>query len=63
MKLIDFISSRISLPETSITNTVNLIAQDATIPFIARYRKESTGNLNEVEIEQISNLKKEFEDL
>ncbi|HSJ11552.1 MAG TPA: Tex family protein, partial [Gillisia sp.] len=47
----------------SITNTVNLIAQDATIPFIARYRKESTGNLNEVEIEQISNLKKEFEDL
>ena len=63
MKLIDFIRSRISLPETSITNTVNLIAQDATIPFIARYRKESTGNLNEVEIEQISNLKKEFEDL
>ena len=63
MKLIDFIRSRISLPETAISNTVNLLSEDATIPFIARYRKEITGNLNEVDIEQISNLKKEFEDL
>lgn len=63
MNLLDFISSRVSLSAGSVTNTVNLLSQDATIPFIARYRKELTGNLNEVDIELISNLKKEFEDL
>ncbi len=63
MKLIDFIRSRVSLSEKAVSNTITLLSQDASIPFIARYRKELTGNLNEVEIEQISNLKKEYEDL
>ncbi|QED37279.1 RNA-binding transcriptional accessory protein [Antarcticibacterium arcticum] len=63
MNLIDFISSRVSLPASGVKNTVDLLLQDATIPFIARYRKELTGNLNEVDIELISNFKKEFENL
>ena len=63
MKLIDFIRAHASLPEKAVFNTIALLTQDATIPFIARYRKELTGNLSEVEIEQISNLKNEFETL
>ena len=51
------------MPEKAIQNTITLLLDDATIPFIARYRKELTGNLNEVEIEQISDLVRSFKDL
>lgn len=63
MNIQNFIISRSGLPDRAIRNTLDLLLEDATIPFIARYRKELTGNLDEVEIEVISNLKKEFEDL
>ncbi|UJH92927.1 RNA-binding transcriptional accessory protein [Antarcticibacterium sp. 1MA-6-2] len=46
------------LPERSIKNTVELLDSDATVPFIARYRKEQTGNLDEVQIEQVASLLK-----
>ena len=36
-----------------IDRTISLLAEGATIPFISRYRKEATGELNEVQIEQI----------
>ena len=49
--------------EASIKNTLALLAEDCTIPFIARYRKERTGNLDEVQIEQIVTLKEQFETL
>ena len=52
-----------NLPESSIKNTLALLAEDCTIPFIARYRKERTGNLDEVQIEQIVTLKEAFETL
>jgi uncharacterized protein len=52
-----------NLPEASIKNTLALLAEDCTIPFIARYRKERTGNLDEVQIEQIVTLKEQFEAL
>jgi uncharacterized protein len=52
-----------NLPEASIKNTLALLAEDCTIPFIARYRKERTGNLDEVQIEQIVTLKEAFETL
>ncbi len=52
-----------NLPETSVKNTLALLAEDCTIPFIARYRKERTGNLDEVQIEQIVTLKEQFETL
>jgi len=63
LKLLDFIKSQVDLPEKSIQNTLNLLSNDATIPFIARYRKELTGNLDEVAIEQISDLLKNFKEL
>ncbi|WP_051119670.1 Tex family protein [Gillisia sp. CAL575] len=63
MKLLDFIKLEVNFPEKAIFNTVALLEDDATIPFIARYRKELTGNLDEVEIEKISNLRKAFLEL
>jgi len=63
LKLLDFVKSQVKFPEKSIQNTITLLSDDATIPFIARYRKELTGNLDEVEIEQISDLVRFFKDL
>ena len=63
MKLIDFIKTQVKASEKSIQNTVDLLSADATIPFIARYRKELTGNLDEVEIGKISALLHSFQEL
>ncbi|WP_372919527.1 Tex family protein [Salegentibacter sp.] len=63
MQILEFLSSELSLPERSINNTISLLQEDASIPFIARYRKEATGNLDEVAIERIANLLKNFKDL
>ena len=41
---------------SKITNTLKLLNEGPTIPFISRYRKEATGRLDEVQIEQIKNL-------
>lgn len=59
--LINFISNQISLPEKGIKNTINLLNDGATLPFIARYRKEMTGNLDEVQIGEIIALKEQFD--
>lgn len=61
--LLSYIYTNTKLPELSIKNTVALLNEDCTIPFIARYRKERTGNLDEVQIEQIVTFKEQFEGL
>ena len=48
------IAKRLHLSETGVDNTIALLDLGCTIPFIARYRKERTGNLDEVQITQIS---------
>lgn len=63
LKLLDFVKSQVNFPVKAIQNTITLLSEDATIPFIARYRKELTGNLDEVEIERISDLVRVFKDL
>ncbi len=63
LELLRYIKSKVAVSERSILNTVSLLNEDATIPFIARYRKELTGNLDEVEIEKISELLKSFSEL
>nr|WP_120185744.1 Tex family protein [Tenacibaculum lutimaris] len=63
MLLIHFITSRTQISQKSIQNTIELLNEDCTIPFIARYRKEKTGNLDEVEIGQIVQFKEHFEAL
>jgi uncharacterized protein len=61
--MLNFILKQTNLPNESVKNTLSLLAEDCTIPFIARYRKERTGNLDEVQIEQIVSLKEQFESL
>ncbi|WP_055443923.1 Tex family protein [Lacinutrix himadriensis] len=61
--MISYIISKTQLPETSVKNTVELLNQDCTIPFISRYRKEVTGNLDEVQIGDIVKYKEQFEAL
>ena len=64
MQLLHYISSQaVNISENAIKNTIELLHADCTIPFIARYRKEKTGNLDEVEIGLIVKLKDEFEAL
>lgn len=50
MNLNRTIARKLNLPETKVKNTIELLNSDNTIPFIARYRKEVTGNLDEEQI-------------
>ena len=63
MNKIQFIQQNISLQEKQINAVLQLLSEDCTIPFIARYRKDKTGNLDEVEIEQIQKLSKNFDEI
>lgn len=51
------------LPLKGVEQTVALLKEGATIPFIARYRKEATGSLDEVEIAEIQKVLKRLEEL
>ena len=51
-----FISHSLSLPLRSVSAVLTLLDEGCTIPFISRYRKERTGNLDEVQITNISEL-------
>ena len=51
-----FISQSLSLPHRSVSAVLILLNEGCTIPFISRYRKERTGNLDEVQITDISEL-------
>ena len=48
------ISSQIGVAATQVAATIALLNENATIPFIARYRKERTGSLDEVQISSIA---------
>lgn len=61
--MISYIISHTQLPEQSVKNTVDLLNEGATIPFISRYRKELTNNLDEVQIGEIVKFKEQFETL
>jgi uncharacterized protein len=61
--MLNYIISKTKLPESSVKNTIALLNEDCTIPFISRYRKEATGNLDEVQIGDIVKYKDEFEAL
>ncbi|MBO4488356.1 MAG: RNA-binding transcriptional accessory protein [Bacteroidales bacterium] len=50
---IPIIAQEMGLQEEQVRNTLDLLNGGATIPFISRYRKEATGSLDEVQIEQI----------
>lgn len=61
MTNIEFISQHVSAAAKSIQNVVQLLSEDCTIPFISRYRKDMTGNLDEVVIENIAKANTSYE--
>ncbi|QTD37625.1 RNA-binding transcriptional accessory protein [Polaribacter batillariae] len=63
MQLLQYIVQQTQLSKQSIENTILLLNKEATIPFISRYRKEMTGNLDEVEIGEIVKFKELYETL
>ena len=56
------IANKLNLPAHQVKNVVELLESGATIPFIARYRKEATGNLDEQIVEAIQKALKEEQD-
>jgi uncharacterized protein len=63
MTNIQFISKTVATAAINIQKTIQLLSEDCTIPFISRYRKDQTGNLDEVQIEQIAKLSKQFDEI
>ncbi|MDX1277495.1 Tex family protein [Oceanihabitans sediminis] len=61
--MISYILSQTQLPDVSVKNTIELLNEACTVPFISRYRKERTGNLDEVQIGEIVKYKEQFEAL
>lgn len=59
----NFISSALSIAPWQVEHTVELIDEGATIPFISRYRKERTGNLDEIQIAEIKHYNNRFIEL
>lgn len=57
------ISSELALTPNQVEATINLLQDGATIPFIARYRKEATGSLDEVEVTRIRDRLKQMQEL
>ena len=57
------ISSELHLPEHGVENTLKLLAEGCTIPFISRYRKERTGGLDEVQITAISDRAERLQEI
>ena len=56
MDYANIIASQLNLGVRQVEKTIELLEAGATVPFIARYRKEATGNLNEVQIAAIRDL-------
>ncbi len=63
MTLTQFIQNQINIPIRGIENTLKLLTEDCTIPFISRYRKDQTGNLDELQIEQVDKLNRQYAEI
>ena len=57
------IATELSVKPEQVQRTVALLLDDATVPFIARYRKEATGNLDEEQIRQVAERHKYYQEL
>ena len=57
------ISDRLHIPASQVQATLALLEAGCTIPFISRYRKEATGNLNEVQITAIDDLATQLDEV
>jgi len=59
-KHIDILATNLSLRDTQVRNTIKLLVEGSTVPFISRYRKEATGSLDEI---QVLAIKEQYEKL
>ena len=57
------IANALNLQERAVANTLALLEEGCTIPFISRYRKERTGGLDEVQIAAISDRFDKFQEI
>ena len=62
-QILTHISQTLNLPARGLTATIELLDEGGTVPFIARYRKEATGNLDEIQIRDIKDKLDYFRDL
>lgn len=62
-ELIQRIAGWLNLSPVQVKNTIDLLDDGATVPFISRYRKERTGSLDEVQVGQIKDEKAKLEEL
>jgi uncharacterized protein len=53
-QILAHIVSTLNLPQQGVRSVISLLDEGSTVPFIARYRKEATGNLDEVQIRDIA---------
>lgn len=60
---VKIIANQLQLSENQVYNTIELLENGATIPFISRYRKELTGSLNEVTLASIQSLWEKLQEL
>ncbi|MGC9356008.1 MAG: Tex-like N-terminal domain-containing protein [Mariniphaga sp.] len=61
--IIEIISRQLEVKNIQVKNTLELLNEGATVPFISRYRKERTGSLDEVQVLQIKELGEKFTEL
>src|SRR5215813_3329022 len=62
-KILLHIAQTLNLPMRGLISVIELLSEGATVPFIARYRKEATGNLDEVQIRDIQEKLEYFREL
>ncbi|MBL7971818.1 MAG: RNA-binding transcriptional accessory protein [Prolixibacteraceae bacterium] len=62
-KIIQLIAQQVGVQYIQVENTIQLLDEGGTVPFISRYRKERTGSLDEVQIEAIKTEKEKMEEL
>lgn len=62
-KVIQLIAQQLGIQYTQVNNTIQLLDEGATIPFISRYRKERTGSLDEMQVEAVKDAKEKMEEL
>ena len=57
------IAAALALSEKVVENTLELLEEGCTIPFISRYRKEKTGNMDEVKIEAVAQANEKYKEM
>jgi len=62
-KILRLIAQQVGIQYAQVDNTIQLLNEGGTVPFISRYRKERTGSLDEVQIEAIKDAKERMEEL